>query len=34
VYREAVRVGAHPLPMIDLENLEEILYRKGNDAQL
>lgn len=34
VYREALRVGAHPLPMIDLENVEEILYREGNDEQL
>lgn len=34
VYREILRVGAHPLPMIDLENLEEILLREGNDAQL
>jgi aminopeptidase len=27
-------VGAYPLPVIDLENLEEILLREGNDAQL
>lgn len=34
VYREVLRVGAHPLTLIDLENLEEILLREGNDAQL
>jgi len=34
VYREVLRVGAHPLPLIELENLEEMLLREGNDAQL
>jgi len=34
VYREALRVGAHPLPVIELEHLEQILLREGNDAQL
>ena len=34
VYREVLRVGAHPLPMIDLEPLDEILLREGNDEQL
>jgi aminopeptidase len=34
VYREALRVGAHPIPIIALENLEEILLHEGNDAQL
>ncbi|MBV9713417.1 MAG: aminopeptidase, partial [Ktedonobacteraceae bacterium] len=34
VYREVLRAGAHPLPMINVENLDEILLREGNDAQL
>ena len=34
VYREVLRVGAHPLPLIELENLEELLLCEGNDAQL
>ncbi len=34
VYRELVRVGAYPLPIIDLESLEEILLQEGNDSQL
>src|SRR5205807_7215859 len=34
VFQELVRVGAHPVPMIELESLEEILLRKGNDSQL
>src|SRR6266699_3617379 len=34
VYRELLRMGAHPLPLIDLENLEEILLQEGSDAQL
>src|SRR6266487_4822490 len=34
VYREILRVGAHPLPLIDLESLEEILLRDGNEQQL
>ena len=34
VYREALRVGAHPLPIIELESLEELLLREGSDEQL
>lgn len=34
VYREALDVGAYPLPVIELESLEEILLREGNDGQL
>ncbi len=34
VYREILHTGAHPVPLIDLENLEEILLRQGSDAQL
>ena len=34
VYREVLKVGAHPLPFIELESLEEILLREGNEWQL
>jgi aminopeptidase len=34
VYHETLRVGAHPIPFIELEGLEELLLREGNDAQL
>jgi aminopeptidase len=34
VYREILRVGAYPLPVIELETLDEILLREGNDGQL
>lgn len=34
VYHELLRAGAYPLPMIDLENLDEILLREGSDEQL
>jgi aminopeptidase len=34
VYRELLSVGAHPLPFIELESLEEILLREGNEQQL
>ena len=34
VYREALSVGAHPFPVIELESLEDILLREGNDEQL
>jgi aminopeptidase len=34
VYREVVRVGALPLPLIEMEGLEEILLREGNESQL
>ncbi len=34
VYREVLRVGAYPLPVISLDGLEEILLREGNEDQL
>jgi len=34
LYHEILRVGAHPLALIDLESLEEILLREGNETQL
>lgn len=34
VYREALHVGAYPVPVIQLEGLEEILLREGNETQL
>ena len=34
VYRELLRVGAYPLPLIELEGFEEILLNEGNDSQL
>jgi aminopeptidase len=34
VYREVLRVDAHPVPLINLENLDEILLREGSDAAL
>ena len=34
VYRELLQVGACPIPLIELENLEEVLLREGNDLQL
>ena len=34
VYREILHVGAHPLALIELESLEEILLREGNESQL
>lgn len=34
VYREALRVGAQPVAVVELETLEEILLREGNDTQL
>ncbi len=34
VYREALRVGAHPFVSITLPNLPEILLREANEAQL
>jgi aminopeptidase len=34
VYREIVRVGAFPLPLIELDSLEEILLREGSESQL
>jgi aminopeptidase len=34
VYHELLKIGAHPLPIINLEHFEEMLLREGNDAQL
>ncbi len=34
VYREALTVGAQPVPVIELESLEEILLREGNEEQI
>src|SRR3989442_2939868 len=34
VYCEALRAGAQPIAIIDLENLEAILLHEGNDSQL
>ncbi|GCE03028.1 aminopeptidase [Dictyobacter aurantiacus] len=34
VYREALRVGAQPIPLIELEELTQILLREGSDSQL
>jgi aminopeptidase len=33
-YQEALRVGAHPVPILHLESLNELLLREGNDEQL
>jgi len=34
VYREALQVGAHPAPVIELENLEELLLRVARDSNI
>ncbi|GHO71389.1 aminopeptidase [Ktedonobacter sp. SOSP1-52] len=34
VYREAIRAGAHPEPMIDLPGIREILLQEGSNEQL
>lgn len=34
VYREVLRVGAYPLALVDLESLDEVLLREGNESQL
>jgi aminopeptidase len=34
VYREVLKVGAYPVPVIALENLEEVLLREGNSEQI
>ncbi|GHO45647.1 aminopeptidase [Ktedonospora formicarum] len=34
VYEEILRAGAHPIPLIQLEELDEILLREANDEQL
>ncbi len=34
VYREVLQVGAYPIVLLDLESLDEILLREGNETQL
>src|SRR5258708_28445003 len=34
VYGELLRAGAYPLPLIELENLDEILLHEGDNDQL
>jgi aminopeptidase len=34
VFHELLKIGAHPLPIIELEHFEEMLLREGNDGQL
>jgi aminopeptidase len=34
VFSELLRVGAYPLPLIELESFEEMLLKEGNDNQL
>ncbi|MBO0796115.1 MAG: aminopeptidase, partial [Ktedonobacteraceae bacterium] len=34
VYGEALRAGAHPIPIIGLDHLDEILLKEGSDEQL
>lgn len=34
VYAEILRVGAHPIPLIELDTLDEILLREGSASQL
>src|SRR5206468_2414327 len=34
VFRELLRVGAYPLPLVELESFEEMLLKEGNDNQL
>lgn len=34
VYREVLRAGANPIPLIGLEHLDEILLQEGNPSQL
>lgn len=34
VYSELLRVGAYPMPLIELESFEELLLKEGNDNQL
>ncbi len=34
LYEEILHVGGHPLPLIELEQLEEVLLQKGSEAQL
>jgi aminopeptidase len=33
VYREVLRVGAHPIPLLHLPHLDEILLQEGNTSQ-
>lgn len=34
VYREVLRAGGHPYPMVAVDGLDEILYAEASDAQL
>src|SRR6266480_137716 len=34
VFHELLRVGAYPLPLIELESFEEMLLKEGNDNEL
>src|SRR5215831_380393 len=34
VFRELLRVGAYPLPLLELESFEEMLLKEGNENQL
>jgi aminopeptidase len=34
VYREVLRVGAHPIPFVTLGNLDEILLQEGSASQI
>lgn len=34
IYREVLRIGAYPLVLLDLESLDEILLKEGNERQL
>ena len=34
VYREVLRAGGHPYPMVSLDGLDEIFYAEASDAQL
>lgn len=34
VYREVLRAGAHPIPLLHLEHLDEILLQEGNPSQI
>jgi len=34
VYREVLRTGANPIPLVELESLDEILLQEGTDSQM
>ena len=34
VYREVLRVGAHPVPFVALDTLDELLLQEGSTEQL